>query len=117
MSEDNPMEILKQMKAENAKKENAAAKPLTASEELYSRIFVFPHIRRRLALACVVFFVVALNIVLRDYGKGGSWIFTALPLTAIGLLMTLLPPSETWEYRPWQSKPRQYEKHQSARER
>lgn len=39
-----------------------------------------------------------------------SWQAMSLPLIAIGLLLSLIPQSETWLYRPWQNSPRQYEK-------
>ena len=40
-----------------------------------------------------------------------SWRLMSLPIIGTGLIVTLIPLSETWVYQPWQSSARQYEKH------
>ncbi len=44
-----------------------------------------------------------------------AWWLVGLPITALGLMICVIPPSEMWEYKPWQARPRQYEKHQIER--
>ena len=40
-----------------------------------------------------------------------SWQLMSLPIIGTGLIVTLVPLSELWEYKPWQISARQFEKH------
>lgn len=40
----------------------------------------------------------------------GWWVIGA-PLCLFGGLFILVPPTENWEYKPWQGKPRKVEQH------
>lgn len=37
------------------------------------------------------------------------WFTIAMPIIGVGLLFLLIPNTEEWQYRPWQSKARQVE--------
>lgn len=40
-----------------------------------------------------------------------SWLTIVIPVILACLPLAFYPMSETWIYRPWQSKPRKYERH------
>jgi hypothetical protein len=56
-----------------------------------------------LMTVCFAFFIRA------GMEKGSHWIIIGLPLCAFACLLILIPPTEAWEYRPWQSQPKQVE--------
>ena len=55
------------------------------------------------------------HLIARDYRKDRAWWLTGLPIAAVGLMIALIPPSEEWEYKPWQARARQYERNQIIR--
>ena len=60
-------------------------------------------------------FIVALNIlgfaffIREGMQNEASWVAIGLPLSLLGLLYIIYPPTEEWEYQPWQSQPQQIE--------
>ncbi len=84
-------------------------------ENFYVKLLIVKHRRRQLALYLAVAFVALLSLVAGHLSGNRHWGFVAIPVTFVGLVMALIPPSEDWLYRPWQARPRQYERHQIER--
>lgn len=81
----------------------------------YARLIVFPALRRQLLLLMVIAFGVLCYLISRHIPKAESWWSLALPITGIGMLLSLFPLTEMWEYGPWQTRTRRYERHQTEK--
>jgi hypothetical protein len=87
----------------------------TKPDDFYSKIIIYPYRRHQLYLFLLIafaFFAVAIsqNLLARQ-----SWMILLTPVLVIGGLICLIPKTEIWEYKPWQSQPRQIERHQIDR--
>jgi hypothetical protein len=78
----------------------------------YVRLIILPGLRRQLFLLMVIAFGIVCYLIARDFHTGKSWWHLAFPITGIGLLLALFPLTEIWEYAPWQTRTRRYERHQ-----
>lgn len=105
----NADDLLKKMRTE------AAPTAVGSIEVAYSRLIISRSLRVLLVAALIVFFSYAFMVVFHDMHAGKHWLVTAIPVAIGGFVLSLLPVSEHWEYKPWQSKARQYEKHQITR--
>ena len=105
-------EMLEKMKKEPEPKEK---RPVINPEETYSKLRIFSARRHILTLAVVGFWFFAFSLVCTAIVTHQPWMIVALPIVIAGAIMCLVPPSEEWLYKPWQSNPRQYEKHQIER--
>ena len=84
-------------------------------EDFYSKMIIYPYRRHQLYLFLFIafaFFAVAIS---QNLLAGQSWIIVLTPILVIGGLICLIPKTEVWEYKPWQSQPRQIERHQIDR--
>ena len=106
-------EMLARMREQKAKAQGPDF--VVNPEDFYVKLRIVTHRRRQLALYLAVAFVVLTSLVIGHLAGSRHWGFVALPITFVGLLITLIPPSEEWAYRPWQARPRQYERHQIER--
>jgi hypothetical protein len=61
-----------------------------------------------LVMVIVVAFVFALMII-GNNRNDFPWYVLVLPISGVGLLFLLIPMTEIWEYKPWQSKARRIE--------
>ncbi len=84
-------------------------------ENFYVKLLIVKHRRRQLALYLAVAFLALLSLIAGHVSGHRHWGFVAMPVMFIGLAISLIPPSEDWLYRPWQARPRQYERHQIER--
>ena len=68
---------------------------------------------RQVFLGFMVFLVtVGFGVMIREgLEKDQHWIAIGAPLCLIGFAFIFLPPTEDWEYKPWQSKPTMIEQH------
>jgi hypothetical protein len=57
------------------------------------------------------FIVMVLLVAFTWRSPNATWLSMSLPIIGTGLIVTLIPITEDWAYRPWQSSARQYEKH------
>ena len=93
------------------KKTKNPAKP----DDFYSKIIIYPYRRHQLYLFLFIafaFFAVAIS---QNLLAHQSWMILLTPVLIIGGLICLIPRTEIWEYKPWQSQPRQIERHQIDR--
>ena len=103
--------VLKKMK-DNEKRAEKRGDP----EGFYPKLLILKLRRRQLRLALVLAFAAFVAILAKDHTNPDKpWWLTCLPITALGLIIGLIPPSEEWEYKPWQARARQYERHQIER--
>lgn len=93
---------------------NTQAKSI-ASDEFYTKIIVSPYKRRAMMTYVFIGFCLFLSLVFNNLLGGRDWLVILGPVVVIGLIMTLIPKSEEWEYKAWQSQPRQIERHQVER--
>jgi hypothetical protein len=100
-------ELLAQMKKERA---NISKEPLP--EEYYlSKIVVNRNKRASLIVAMVFFFFLFSSIIFADLMVGNNWLLIAGPILFCGAIISLIPPTEEWSYKPWQIYPQKYERH------
>lgn len=77
----------------------------------YSKLLIHKSLRRTLIFLSFLA-LVAMTALLASRMKGGDpWWVTGLSPVGIGLLLSLFPLTEFWDYKPWQSQPRRYEHH------
>jgi len=85
------------------------------SEDFYSKIIIYPHRRNQLYLFLFIAFILFLAVISQKLLAGQNWLILITPVLIIGGLICLIPKTEFWEYKPWQSQPRQIERHQIDR--
>lgn len=81
----------------------------------YVKLIVFPGLRRQFLLLMMIAFGVVCYLLSNHSQTAASWWSLALPITGVGLLLSLFPLTEMWEYAPWQSRTRRYERHQAEK--
>ena len=54
-------------------------------------------------------------MILKNSACEFPWFTLVFTITGIGLLFLVIPPTEEWEYIPWQNKPRRIEQHDRDR--
>lgn len=79
--------------------------------QYYSRIIVYPRRRTSFAILITLAIIFVGAILFRVNWLGVTWASMAVPIACVGLLITLFPQTETWEYKPWQASAQQYERH------
>ncbi len=94
------------------KKENNVAK---GPEDPYVKLIINRQRKQMLIMACGIAFIAFLVILNRAKIEEAPWLVSALPIIGLGIMLALIPPIEEWEYIPWQTSARQYEKHQIER--
>ena len=95
--------------------QNKAPPKVLSPEEMQVRLLVTVQRRRQLIFFLVLAFGVFLSILAKDLNVDKPWWLTGLPIVGLGLMICLIPPTEEWEYKPWQTRARQYERHQVER--
>lgn len=81
-------------------------------QDFHAKLLINKQTRRMLAFFSFLAFICICTLVLYHIRTPTtSWSNISLPIIGIGLLLTLIPLSEEWIYRPWQHSARQYEKH------
>ena len=108
-------EVLQKMRASKEAEKDKSAKAAVTTAQLTVRLIVMPLRRRQLVVALALMFVVFVSILARDMTVHRDWLLTSLPIIGLGLMICLIPATEEWEYRPWQTRARQYERHQLER--
>lgn len=112
MSNDATKAALALLRTQKAELNKLAPGAITAAaEDTYSKLLINIQKRRSVWLGFPVIFFLMLWIVHRDILSDRHWFFVAMPIIGVGLLSLLLPSSEEWRYRPWQSRARRYEQH------
>jgi len=81
-------------------------------DDFYVKLAIFPSCRRALYLICGIVFVAMTIIISGDKSIDKHWLLMALPITLLGLIITAVPKTEDWLYKPWQAKARRYERQQ-----
>ena len=109
----NTDEMLKKMRSDSEPPKVKA--PPVNPDSFYVHLQIIKARRGTLMLALAVGFVLLFLIVARDQLANTAWWVTAMPVMLVGLPYLAIAPSEEWEYKPWQTKARQYERHQVMR--
>lgn len=86
-----------------------------SSTDPYSKLQVFPKLRRKFFLLMLLAFAAFLFLVAHDLHSAKPWWTLGFPIGGIGLVLSLFPKTEIWQYRPWQNQTRRYERHQVER--
>ncbi len=76
----------------------------------YSRLKISP--LRRYSLIVILLVAFASFSLFLTFGQELQyhWLSLAVPICIAGSFFVLIPPVETWDYQPWQTKPRKVEK-------
>lgn len=84
-------------------------------EDIYTKLVISPFRRRQMYTYVFIAFCFFISLVFNNYLANNSWVFILTPVMIIGAVVCFIPKSEEWEYRAWQSQPRQIERHQVER--
>lgn len=79
----------------------------------YTRLIIDKARRRLISITVVVGFFAFCALINQEisHPNPSSWM-PGLPIVILGLVVTAVPMSERWEYKPWQARARQYERNQ-----
>lgn len=81
-------------------------------DDFYVKLIISKQRRRLLMFGLSMAFAVMVFLVAFTWrSPNATWLAMSLPIIGTGLIVTLIPITEDWAYRPWQSSARQYEKH------
>lgn len=93
------------------------AKKVPEQNEYYTRLIVYPQ-RRNLLFVLLTVLVAGMTFAIFQYNVGKfSQNDLTVAIVISGALLCLYPIIEEWEYKPWQSKAIQYEKHYNGQNR
>jgi hypothetical protein len=106
--DDNDSKILSKVREQNRSNGNVPEDP-------YVKIVINKRRRSILSLIGIAVFFTYLFILNRAEIEGAHWLVTVLPIIGLGIIIVIFPPVEQWEYVPWQTAARQYERHQVDR--
>ena len=80
-------------------------------EDTYSQLRIHKNYRTQLKFGVMTGMIVFSLIIFKDYkNPTRPWWVTGVPIVILGMMIACIPPSEEWEYKPWQARSRQYEK-------
>jgi hypothetical protein len=108
-------EMVKKMRVAKEDAKPKQERPKFDPEQLKVRLIIAPHRRHQLVMWLVLAFGAFVTILGRDMNIDKPWWLTSLPIVGLGLMICLIPATEEWEYKPWQTRARQYERHQLER--
>lgn len=74
-----------------------------------TRLLVYRHRQISILMLVIGATILFSFIIVEAQEKDLAWWHLVLPLSALGSLFCLVPPTEEWEYKPWQGKPRKVE--------
>ncbi|MBM4251869.1 MAG: hypothetical protein FJ146_07850 [Deltaproteobacteria bacterium] len=79
----------------------------------YTRLIIDKARRRLISIAVVIGFFAFCVLINQEisHPNPSAWM-PGLPIVILGLIVTAVPMSEKWEYKPWQARARQYERNQ-----
>ena len=95
--------------------EGGKKRPRVNPEEIYTKLVIYPHKRRQMYTYVSLAFCFFLSLIFKNTFASQNWLVILGPCLILGLVVCLIPTSEEWEYRAWQSQPRQIERHQVER--
>jgi hypothetical protein len=84
-------------------------------EDIYTKLIINQSRRRQMYTYVFIAFCIFLTLVFNHSLTGKEWLLLVTPVLVIGGIVCLIPKSEEWEYRAWQTQPRQIERHQVER--
>jgi hypothetical protein len=82
-----------------------------ANDKAYAKLLIYPARKATLNALVIGLFLVFTSMIFKNMQIQGDWRIIAVPIGLLGLLFCLLPDTEEWEYKPWQSSAQQYERH------
>lgn len=98
-----------------ATNDSRSGKKTANPEDFYTRLTVYPYKRRAMITYLIIAFCLFVSLIFKNTLSGNGWLVILGPVIVIGLVTALIPKSEEWEYKAWQSQPRQIERHQVER--
>jgi len=79
--------------------------------QFYSHLKINKSKRIKLFFTVFLYFFICTSLLFFEILSDGFWMIALLKTTLISIFIVMIPETETWEYRPWQSKPQVYEQH------
>ncbi len=80
-------------------------------QSVYSRILISKTKRYSAFVIGVCMYFVISSFLFANIVYGVHWAVFAFPTIMLGLVVAIMPLSETWDYKPWQKYPQQVERH------
>ena len=69
----------------------------------YSKLLIYRGRQISLAITVVVFIALFTIVLFQGMINKKSWLIFVVPVTIAGFVFVLIPPTEEWEYKSWQS--------------
>lgn len=81
-------------------------------QDFYPKLLIHKS-TRRFVMMSVIFSMLPMTLFVLYHNQNPqiTWPMISIPIILVGLLLSLLPMSEEWSYRPWQQEARHFEKH------
>jgi len=79
--------------------------------QYYTRLLVYRARQLSLGMMVLLFTVIFTSMIFTDLLNEKHWLAIAAPLVLLGLVFLLFPATEAWEYKAWQTKTEQIERH------
>ena len=79
------------------------------NNEFDTKLIIYRSRQVFLILAVMVMTGVFTSMILKNEGSDFPWFVLAMPITGLGLFFLVIPPTEEWQYKPWQGKSRRIE--------
>ena len=90
---------------------NRNSRRLIADEKYYTKLLISKS-RRASLLVAFTAHVVGMTVLMFDMLiQHRPWLAMLVPVLLLGSAWILFPPTEEWQYRPWQAQAQKYEQH------
>ena len=77
----------------------------------YTRLIIYRGRQFSLAMLVGLFALIFTSMIFSDLLNNKHWLAIATPLVLLGVVFLLFPQTEEWEYKAWQTKVEQIERH------
>ena len=81
------------------------------NKSFYTRLIVYRKRQFSLAMLVLGFIASFTVLIFNDLLQETHWVAMAIPLCISGSVFLLFPPTEQWEYKPWQNSAERVEQH------
>jgi 1,4-dihydroxy-2-naphthoate octaprenyltransferase len=77
-------------------------KLINKNNQYYTRIIINKKNRTGLGIAVFIGIIVMSVLIFNQRMTGSHWLILGVPSLIVAILYILIPPTEEWEYIPWQ---------------
>lgn len=81
----------------------ADSKKIFVDKDKYSKLKIYRNRMFTLFFSLLVGFIILTSVIFGELLLGHHWLAMTVPISIIGTYLIFYPPTEEWEYKPWQS--------------